>query len=77
MSVLQVEHLSTEFDTEQGVVQAVRDVSFCVEEGEILGIVGDVYKRQGGSRAVPAPRWYWSSCRWRDPGNLARWRWHM
>ena len=41
MSVLQVEHLSTEFDTEQGVVQAVRDVSFCVEEGEILGIVGE------------------------------------
>ena len=41
MSVLSVEHLSTEFSTEQGTVRAVRDVSFTVEEGEILGIVGE------------------------------------
>lgn len=41
MPVLKVDHLSTEFDTEQGVVRAVRDVSFSVEQGEILGIVGE------------------------------------
>ena len=41
MSVLSVEHLSTEFSTEQGTVRAVRDVSFTVEKGEILGIVGE------------------------------------
>ena len=41
MSVLSVEHLSTDFSTEQGTVRAVRDVSFTVEKGEILGIVGE------------------------------------
>ena len=41
MSVLSVEHLSTQFTTDQGIVRAVRDVSFSVEKGEILGIVGE------------------------------------
>ncbi|MEG0365957.1 MAG: ABC transporter ATP-binding protein [Coprobacillus sp.] len=41
MSMLEIKNLSTEFQTENGAVQAVRDVSFCVEKGEILGIVGE------------------------------------
>jgi len=41
MSILSVEHLSTQFTTDQGIVRAVRDVSFSVEKGEILGIVGE------------------------------------
>lgn len=40
-AMLEVSHLSTEFATENGTVQAVRDVSLEVGKGEILGIVGE------------------------------------
>jgi oligopeptide/dipeptide ABC transporter ATP-binding protein len=39
--LLAVEHLSVEFDTEQGPVRVVDDVSFRVESGEVLGLVGE------------------------------------
>jgi oligopeptide transport system ATP-binding protein len=39
--LLEVNHLRTSFFTFFGEVQAVRDVSFCLNHGEIVGIVGE------------------------------------
>ena len=39
--VLQVEHLSTCFKTDQGIVTAIDDVTFDLYAGETLGIVGE------------------------------------
>lgn len=39
--LLTVEHMSMEFYNEKKPLRAVRDVSFHVDEGEILGIVGE------------------------------------
>jgi peptide/nickel transport system ATP-binding protein len=48
--LLQVEHLSVSFSTEQGRLQALDDVSFHVMQGEVLAIVGE----SGSGKSVTA-----------------------
>ena len=39
MSLLEISHLTTKFETQQGTVSAVRDVSYHLEAGEVLAPV--------------------------------------
>jgi len=39
--LLQVKNLRTEFDTQEGIVHAVNGISYDLDEGETLGIVGE------------------------------------
>jgi len=41
MALLEVEHLRIEFPTRRGTLVAVDDISFALEEGEVLGVVGE------------------------------------
>ena len=41
MPLLEVENLRVEFPTRRGVLVAVDDISFAIEEGEVLGVVGE------------------------------------
>ncbi len=41
MSVLEVKHLSVSFNTYAGKIEAVRDISFEIKEGEIFALVGE------------------------------------
>ncbi len=50
MPLLEVRNLHTFFRTRKGIVKAVNDVSFCVEEGKTLAIVGE----SGSGKSVTA-----------------------
>jgi peptide/nickel transport system ATP-binding protein len=49
-ALLEVEHLSVVFRTEDGMVNAVSDVSFRLERGEVLAVVGE----SGSGKSVMA-----------------------
>lgn len=40
-NLLEVKHVSVNIQEDEGTVQAVRDVSFSLQEGEVLAIVGE------------------------------------
>ena len=59
-NLLEMKHVAVNFAAYGGTVQAVRDISFSIEEGQTVALVGesgcgksvsythlDVYKRQG------------------------------
>ena len=47
---LDIKELSVEFQTRNGVVRAIEDVTLQLEKGEVLGIVGE----SGSGKSVPA-----------------------
>lgn len=46
MALLEMQDLKTFFTTKRGVVKAVNGVSYKVEAGKTLGVVGEIRSRQ-------------------------------
>lgn len=41
--LLQVKNLTTSFPTDEGEVKAVNNLSFKLEKGKVLGVVGEIW----------------------------------
>ena len=50
MPLLEINHLKTYFKTKKGIVKAVNDVSYSLDEGKTIGIVGE----SGSGKSVSA-----------------------
>ena len=49
-SLIEVKNLSVEFKTDNGIVEAVRDISFNIQKGKTIGLVGE----SGSGKSVTA-----------------------
>ena len=49
MTLVKLENLKIHFDTDEGQLLALDDVSFNVDQGEILGIAGE----SGSGKSIP------------------------
>ena len=50
MSLIDVENLTLQFKTDEGLITAVDDVSFSLAPGEVMGLVGE----SGSGKSVTA-----------------------
>lgn len=50
MAIIEIEHVTKQFQTKKGIVEALSDVSLTIEKGQIFGIVG--YSGAGKSTLV-------------------------
>ena len=58
MALLEIENLSVEFPSQNGVMHAVDGISLSLEEGEVLGIVGE----SGSGKSVTMAPTVGASC---------------
>ena len=56
MSLLEVKNLEASIKTKTGAIHAIEDISFSMEKGEILGVVGE----SGCGKSMPYP--FCASC---------------
>ena len=70
MSLLEVKDLHTSFFTDAGEVKAVNGVSFFLDRGKVLGIVGESGSGswRAPARSCPAPS-SWTGRSWWAPGK--------
>ena len=63
--VVEVENLSIDYKTPAGPMHAVRDVTFSISRGEVLGLVGDLAAEIDRRDGVARPfRVKWQRRRW-------------
>ena len=60
--MIELKHVSKTFDSDSGGVDALKDVSLTIEDGDIYGIIG--MSGAGKSTLVRRARWWWTASGW-------------